>query len=118
MGLGSGEQYESRFLRECIDGGHAGIGHRRRAVGNQDFPRRVNKQESDVEQETSGQEEVRDEGITSAAAEAFSSNCRRIVLPGDRPCGCPLSLVLRPCAICTRGKKHLAASPSCILASI
>ena len=45
MGLGSGEWYESRFLRKCIDGGHAGIGHRRRAVGNQGFLRRVNKQE-------------------------------------------------------------------------
>ena len=79
MGLESGEWYESRFLRECIDGGHAGIGHRRCAVGNQDFPRRVTKQESDVEQETSGEEEVRDEGITSAAAEAFCFNCGRIV---------------------------------------
>jgi hypothetical protein len=39
----------------------------------------VTKQESDVEQETSGQEEVRDEGITSAAAEAFCFNCGRIV---------------------------------------
>jgi hypothetical protein len=39
----------------------------------------VNKQESDVEQETSGQEEVRDKGITSAAAEAFCFNCGRIV---------------------------------------
>ena len=39
----------------------------------------MNKQESDVEQETSGQEEVRDEGITSAAAEAFCFNCGRIV---------------------------------------
>jgi hypothetical protein len=44
-GLGSGEWYESRFLRKCIDGGHAGIGHRRRAVGNQDFLRRVNSRE-------------------------------------------------------------------------
>ena len=41
MGLGSGEWYESRFLRKCIDGGHAGVGHRRRAVGNQDFLRCV-----------------------------------------------------------------------------
>jgi hypothetical protein len=64
MGLGSGEQYESRFLRKCIDGGHAGIGHRRRVVGNQAFPRRVTKQGAGVEQETrlGG---VRDEGITS-----------------------------------------------------
>ena len=77
-GLGSGDWYESRFLRECIDGGHAGIGHRRRAVGNQDFPRRVNRQEACVEQETSGQEEVRDNGVTSAAAEAFCSSCRRV----------------------------------------
>ena len=37
--------YESRFLRKCIDGGHAGIGHRRRAVGNEDFLRRVKKQD-------------------------------------------------------------------------
>ena len=79
MGLGSGEQYESRFLRKCIDGGHAGIGHRRRAVGIQDFLRHVNRQEAGVEQETSGQEEVRDKGITSAAAEAFCFNCGRIV---------------------------------------
>src|ERR1700731_3305794 len=77
MGLGSGEQYESRFLRKCIDGGHAGIGHRRRAVGNQDFLRRVNRQEAGVEQETSGQEEVRYKGITSAAAEAFCPHCRQ-----------------------------------------
>ena len=42
VGLGSGEWYESRFLRKCIDGGHAGIGHRRRAVGNEDLLRRVN----------------------------------------------------------------------------
>ena len=39
----------------------------------------MTKQESDVEQETSGQEEVRDEGITSAAAEAFCFNWGRIV---------------------------------------
>jgi hypothetical protein len=94
MGLGSGEQYESRFLRECIDGGHAGIGHRRRAVGDQDFPQRVNKQGAGVEQETSDRRgSRRRHHFTSAAAEAFSSNCRRIVLPGDRSCGCPLSLV-------------------------
>ena len=54
-GLGSGEWYESRFLRKCIDGGHAGIGHRRRAVGNQDFLRRVNGQKTGVAPETSGQ---------------------------------------------------------------
>src|SRR5207244_74652 len=35
---------ESRFLGS-IDGGHAGGGHRRRVVGNEDFPRRVNEQE-------------------------------------------------------------------------
>ena len=97
MGLGSGEQYESRFLRKCIDGGHAGIGHRRRAVGNQDFPRRVNEQEAGVEQETSDRRgSRRRHHFTSAAAEAFCSNCRRIVLPGDRPSGCPLSLVHDP----------------------
>jgi hypothetical protein len=78
MGLGSGEWYESRFLRKCIVGGHAGIGRRCRAVGNQDFLRRVNRQEAGVEQETSGQEEVRDKGITSAAAEVLLFQCRRL----------------------------------------
>ena len=53
-GLGSGEQYESRFHRKCINGGHTNIGLRRGAVGNQDLLRRVNKQETGVEQETSG----------------------------------------------------------------
>ena len=33
----------------------------------------MNRQEACVEQETSGQEEVRDNGVTSAAAEAFCS---------------------------------------------
>lgn len=37
----------------------------------------MNKQVTGVEQETSGQEGVRDNGITSAAAEAFFSRCRR-----------------------------------------
>jgi hypothetical protein len=32
-------------------------------VGNQDFPRRVNRQGACVEQETSHQEEVRDNGV-------------------------------------------------------
>lgn len=32
--------YESSFPGS-IDGGHAGLGHRRRVVGNEDFPRRV-----------------------------------------------------------------------------
>jgi hypothetical protein len=41
-------------------------------VGIEDFLRRVNRQEAGVEQETSGQEEVRDKGITSAAAEVLS----------------------------------------------
>ena len=86
MGLGSGEYYESRFPRRCIDGGHAGIGHRRRAVGIEDFPRHVNRQEAGVEQETSGQEEVRDKGITSAAAEVLlfqlpTKNSRRSSFP-------------------------------------
>jgi hypothetical protein len=40
-------------------------------VGNEDFLRRVNKQVTGVEQETSAQEGVRDKGSTSAAAEAF-----------------------------------------------
>ena len=78
MGLGSGEWYESRFLRKCIDGGHAGIGHRRRAVGNQGFLRRVNKQERRA-RNLRPREEVHDKGITSAAAEAFCFNCGRIV---------------------------------------
>ena len=38
----------------------------------------MNRQEACVEQETSGQEEVRDNGVTSAAAEAFCSQCRRV----------------------------------------
>jgi hypothetical protein len=57
-GLGSGEQYESRFPRESIDGGHAGNGHRRRAVGIEDVLRRVNRQDAGVEQETSGQKRL------------------------------------------------------------
>ena len=36
-----------------------------------------------VEQETSGQEEVRDKGITSAAAEAFFSNCQKSSSGGE-----------------------------------
>jgi len=40
----------------------------------------VNRQEACVEQETSGKKEVRDNGVTSAAAEAFCSNCRRVWL--------------------------------------
>jgi hypothetical protein len=40
-------------------------------VGIEDFPRHVNRQEAGVDQETSGQEEVRDKGITSAAAEVL-----------------------------------------------
>src|ERR1700730_1533345 len=101
MGLGSGEQYESRFLRKCIDGGHADIGHRRRAVGNQDFPRHVNRQETGVEQETSDQEEVRDKGNTSAAAEVLlfqlpTKNSRRSSFP---------TLTLRPCARSARAAR-------------
>jgi hypothetical protein len=93
MGLGSGEWYESRFLRKCIDGGHAGIGHRRRAVGNQDFPRRVNKQGAGVEQETSDRRgSRRRHHFTSAAAEAFCSNCR-LVCRATAVSGCALSLV-------------------------
>jgi hypothetical protein len=46
-------------------------------VGNEDFLRRVDKQVTGVEQETSVQEGVRDNGITSAAAEAFLS-CQRV----------------------------------------
>ena len=65
-------EYESRFLRKCTDGGYAGTGHRHRAVGNQDFPRCMRAGRAGVELETSGQEEVRDKGVTSAAAEAFS----------------------------------------------
>ena len=32
---------ESRFLGECTCGGHAGLGHHRRAVGDQDLLRHV-----------------------------------------------------------------------------
>lgn len=64
-------EYESRFLRKCTDGGYAGTGHRHRAVGNQDFPRCVSRA-SWRRTETSFQEEARDKGIISAAAEAFS----------------------------------------------
>ena len=38
-----------------------------------------------VELETSGQEEVRDKGVTSAAAEAFLFSCRRIFRRGLVP---------------------------------
>ncbi|HEY0850371.1 MAG TPA: hypothetical protein VGD96_10685 [Bradyrhizobium sp.] len=69
--------YESRFLGKCIDGGHTCCGHRCRVVGNEDLLRRVSKQVTGVEQETSGQEGVRDKGSTSAAAEAFLSKCQR-----------------------------------------
>ena len=78
VGLGSGEWYESRFLRKCIDGGHAGIGHRCRAVGNQDFLRRVNSRELASNKRPLVKKEVRDNGVTSAAAEAFCSSCRRV----------------------------------------
>ena len=45
-GLGSGvKSHESSFPGKCVGGGHAGIGHRSGAVGNQDFLRRLNKQE-------------------------------------------------------------------------
>ena len=70
--------YESRFLRKCTDGGYAGTGHRHRAVGNQDFPRCVSRA-GWRRTETSVQEEARDKGIISAAAEAFHFNCRPIV---------------------------------------
>ena len=52
-------------------------------MGIEDLLRHVNRQEAGVEQETSGQEEVRDNGITSAAAEAFCSNC--FSMPVIRP---------------------------------
>jgi hypothetical protein len=42
-GLGSGEWYESRFHRKCIDGGYADIGHRRGAVGIKDFLRHLSR---------------------------------------------------------------------------
>ena len=41
--------YESRFLGS-IDGGHVACGHRRRAVGDEDFPRCVNIAVTGVEQ--------------------------------------------------------------------
>ncbi len=62
---------ESRFLGECIDGSHASIGNRRHAVGNQNFLRHVNRQEAGSNK--SEEEEVRDHGIPSAAAEACCS---------------------------------------------
>ena len=71
-GLGSGEWYESRFHRKCIDGGYADIGHRRGAVGNKDFLRHLNKAGM-ASNKRPPVEEVRDERITSAAAEAFCS---------------------------------------------
>jgi len=53
-GAGSGEYNESRFLRKYAGDGHAGNGHRRRAVGNKDFLRHVIRQEAGVAQEASG----------------------------------------------------------------
>jgi hypothetical protein len=78
----------------------------------------VNRQEAGVEQETSGQEEVRDKGITSAAAEAFCSNCRRrvrraLVLSDAY---CVWFTALRE--IRAGREKLLVSSPSCILALI
>ena len=75
MGREAGELNASRFLGMCVDGSHADIGYRCYALGNQDLLRHVNRQDADVEQETSSQEEVRDQGIPSAAAEACCSNC-------------------------------------------
>jgi hypothetical protein len=74
----------------------------------------VNKKESDVEQETSGEEEVRDEGITSAAAEAFCFNCgrivRRVIVLSDAHSFWFTAL----CEKRARRKKHLASISSCI----
>jgi len=44
----------------------------------------VNRQEAGVEQETSGQEEVRDKGITSAAAEVLLFQLPTKISPGAR----------------------------------
>jgi hypothetical protein len=53
----------------------------------------VNRQEAGVEQETSGQEEVRDKGITSAAAEVLLFQLPTTSSPGARPFRRVLSLV-------------------------
>ena len=75
-------EYESRFLRKCTDGGYAGTGHRYRSVGNQDFPRCVSRARW-RRTEVSSQEEARDKGITSAAAEAFSFSVADASFAGD-----------------------------------
>jgi hypothetical protein len=76
--------YESRFLGKCIDGGHTGCGHRRRVVGNEDFLRRVSKQVTGVEQETSVQEGVRDKGkATLPRRRKLSFPNARKVSPAD-----------------------------------
>ena len=53
----------------------------------------MNRQEAGVEQETSGQEEVRDKGITSAAAEVLLFQLPTKRSPGARPFRRVLSLV-------------------------
>ena len=74
----------------------------------------MNKEESDVEQETSGEEEVRDEGITSAAAEAFCFNCgrivRRVIVLSDAHSFWFTALYEKR----ARRKKHLVSISSCI----
>jgi hypothetical protein len=73
-GLGSGVSNESRFLGKCVGCGHVDHGYLCSAVGDQDRLRQLNRQDAGVEQEASGQEEVRDQGIPSAAAEACHSS--------------------------------------------
>lgn len=59
-GAGSGVSNESRFPGKCFGCDHVDHGYRCPALGDQDLLRRVNWQDAGVEQEASGQEEVRD----------------------------------------------------------
>ena len=102
MGLGSGEQYESRFHRKSIDGGHAGIGHRRRVVGNQDFLQRVNKQEAGVEQETSDRRGSRRRHHFRGGG-SFLFQLPATGSPGGCPFPIRTEFGSRPCAIRARG---------------
>jgi hypothetical protein len=100
MGLGSGEWYESRFHRKCIDGGHAGIGHRRRAVGNQAFPRRVNKRGAGVEQETSDSKRFATKALLHfRGGGGFLFPLPTNDLPGDHPFRMPTEFGSRAGAI-------------------
>jgi hypothetical protein len=71
-------------------------------VGSEDFPRRVSKQVTGVEQETSVQG-VRDKGNTSAAAEAlFFQNARKL---------CPLTRRFRRGSLCERPNQEFGFKP-------